>query len=48
MSTDVGHKIGHALGGKIDIVIPENGSREGAHMRLKVMMNINKPILGEN
>ncbi|XP_070057657.1 uncharacterized protein [Nicotiana tomentosiformis] len=47
MSKDVGRKIGHALGGAVDIVIPETGSREGRHMRLKVMMNINKPLLRE-
>lgn len=42
---DVGRKIGHALGGAVDIVIPKNGSREGTRMRLEVMMNIKKLIL---
>ncbi|KAK4352842.1 hypothetical protein RND71_028360 [Anisodus tanguticus] len=32
---DVGRKIGYALEGVVDIVISENGSREGRHMRLK-------------
>ncbi|KAK4374112.1 hypothetical protein RND71_004789 [Anisodus tanguticus] len=44
MSKVVGNKIGHALGGIVDIVIPENGSKEGRYMRLKVMINITKPL----
>ncbi|OIT33600.1 hypothetical protein A4A49_06120 [Nicotiana attenuata] len=45
MSRDVGRKIGHALGGIIDILIPEYGSKEGQYMRLKVKINITKPLL---
>ncbi|KAK4712873.1 hypothetical protein R3W88_018780 [Solanum pinnatisectum] len=45
MSKDVGCKIGNTLGGTCDVVIPENnGSKEGRYMRLKVMMNITKPL----
>lgn len=44
MSKDVGRKIGHALGGTCDVVIPENGSKEGQYMRLNAMMNITKPL----
>ncbi|KAK6775507.1 hypothetical protein RDI58_026508 [Solanum bulbocastanum] len=44
ISKDVGCKIGNALGGTCDVVIPENGSKEGQYMRLKVMMNITKPL----
>ncbi|OIT34714.1 hypothetical protein A4A49_51450 [Nicotiana attenuata] len=44
MSLDVRHKIGHALGSTVDIVIPENGSKEGRYMRLKVWMDITKPL----
>ncbi|KAK4708219.1 hypothetical protein R3W88_029144 [Solanum pinnatisectum] len=44
ISKDVGCKIGNALGGTCDVVIPENGSKEGRYMRLKVMMNITKPL----
>lgn len=45
LSKDVGRKIGHALGGILDIRIPENGSKEGQYMRLKVKINITKPLL---
>ncbi|KAK6783629.1 hypothetical protein RDI58_017083 [Solanum bulbocastanum] len=31
MSKDVGCKIGNALGGTCDVVIPENGSKEGRY-----------------
>ncbi|OIT32393.1 hypothetical protein A4A49_13983 [Nicotiana attenuata] len=41
---DVGRKIGHALGGTVDIVIPENGSKERRYMRTKVTVNINRPL----
>uniref|UniRef100_M1DMB8 RNase H type-1 domain-containing protein n=1 Tax=Solanum tuberosum TaxID=4113 RepID=M1DMB8_SOLTU len=44
MSGDVGRKIGQALGGTIDVVIPGNGSKEGRYRRLKVTMNISKPL----
>ncbi|KAG5623349.1 hypothetical protein H5410_008567 [Solanum commersonii] len=44
MSGDVGRKIGQALGGTIDVVIPGNGGKEGRYTRLKVMMNISKPL----
>lgn len=44
MSKDVGRKIGNALGGSCDVVIPENGSKEGRYLRLKVMLNITKPL----
>ncbi|XP_019225859.1 PREDICTED: uncharacterized protein LOC109207408 [Nicotiana attenuata] len=44
MSKDVGRKIGHALGGTVDIVIPENGSKERRYMRTKVTVNINRPL----
>ncbi|KAK6775505.1 hypothetical protein RDI58_026506 [Solanum bulbocastanum] len=48
ISKDVGCKIENALGGICDVVIPENGSKEGRYMRLKVMMNIIKPLPREN
>ncbi|KAH0633124.1 hypothetical protein KY284_035910 [Solanum tuberosum] len=44
MSMDVGRKIGNALGGIVDIVIPENGSKEGQYIRPKARMNITKPL----
>ncbi|XP_070025680.1 uncharacterized protein [Nicotiana sylvestris] len=44
LSKDVGRKIGQALGGTVDIVIPDNGSKEGRYMRIKVTMNINRPL----
>ncbi|KAK4354190.1 hypothetical protein RND71_026384 [Anisodus tanguticus] len=44
MSKDVGQKIGDALGGTVDIVILDNGSKEGQYMRLKVRINISKPL----
>ena len=44
MSEDVGLKIGQTLGGMFDI-IPGNGSKKGRYTRLKVMMNISKPLL---
>lgn len=44
MPKDVGCKIGHALGGIVDIMIPENGNKEGQYMRLKVMIHIAKPL----
>ncbi|XP_055801627.1 uncharacterized protein At4g02000-like [Solanum dulcamara] len=44
MSTDVGHKIENTLGGIVDIVIPANGSKEGQYIRLKVRINITKPL----
>lgn len=43
-SYEVGSKIGHALGGTSDVVIPEIGSQDGRHIRLKVLMSINKPL----
>ncbi|OIT05674.1 hypothetical protein A4A49_53458 [Nicotiana attenuata] len=46
MSMDVRRKIGHALGGAIDIEILENRSREGAHMRLKKVMGVHPKISG--
>ncbi|XP_055830784.1 uncharacterized protein At4g02000-like [Solanum dulcamara] len=45
ISIEVGSKIRHALGGTSDVVIPENGSKEGRHMRIKVLMSINRPLL---
>lgn len=39
-----GCKIGNTLGGICDVVIPENGSKDGWYMRLKVMMNTTKPL----
>lgn len=48
MSEDVGRKIGHALGGTVDFVIPGNGSKEGRYMILKVLMNISKHCLEVN
>ncbi|KAL3345960.1 hypothetical protein AABB24_024754 [Solanum stoloniferum] len=44
MSGDVARKIGQALGGTIDVIIPGNGRKEGRYTRLKVMMNISKPL----
>ncbi|WMV59000.1 hypothetical protein MTR67_052385 [Solanum verrucosum] len=41
---DVRCKIGQALGGTVDVVIPGNGNKKGRYMRLKVMMNISKPL----
>lgn len=39
-----GCKIGNTLGGICDVVIPENGSKDGWYMRLKVMMNTTKQL----
>lgn len=44
MSMGIGRKIGNALGGIVDIVIPKNGSKEGQYIRLKARMNITKPL----
>ncbi|KAM3305997.1 hypothetical protein P3S67_012866 [Capsicum chacoense] len=44
MSMEVGYKIGQAVGGTADVVIPQNGRKEGQYMRIKVMMNIHKPL----
>ncbi|KAL3352286.1 hypothetical protein AABB24_020369 [Solanum stoloniferum] len=44
ISEDVRCKIGQALGGTVDVVIPGNGNKKGRYMRLKVMMNISKPL----
>lgn len=44
MSMEVGYKIGQAVGGTADVVIPQNGRKEGQYMSIKVMMNIHKPL----
>ncbi|KAH0700181.1 hypothetical protein KY284_014396 [Solanum tuberosum] len=44
MSGDVGRKIGQTLRGTIDVVIPGNRSKEERYRRLKVTMNISKPL----
>ncbi|MCD7471517.1 hypothetical protein HAX54_012003 [Datura stramonium] len=44
ISYEVDSKIEHALRGTSDVAIPENGSKDGRHLCLRVLMSIKMPL----